>query len=272
MAPIIELNSVYKIFGKRPKNALSKLKAGATKEQLLEGNHIVGLQDISLSVNKGEVFVVMGLSGSGKSTLVRHINQLMRPTDGQVLIDGQDITQLEKKELLELRRTKMAMVFQRFGLMPHMTVLDNVSFGLKIRKFPKDERRAIAAKWVDRVGLSGYEDSFPRTLSGGMQQRVGLARALTGDPEILLMDEAFSALDPLIRRDMQSLLLDLQAELNKTILLITHDMDEAIRVANRMAILKDGILVQQGTSEDILQNPIDDYVADFVKDVRERNN
>jgi len=265
---LIEARHLTKIFGSSPKKALARLKAGATKEQLLtETGHTVGLHDVSISVERGEIFVVMGLSGSGKSTLIRHLNRLIDPTEGEIVIDGVDILALSIRELEIFRRQKMAMVFQRFGLFPHRTVIENVAYGLEIRGESRSSRRTKAAEWVATVGLAGYEDQYPSQLSGGMQQRVGLARALCTDAEILLMDEAFSALDPLIRSQMQDELTELQARLRKTIVFITHDLDEALRLGDRIAILKDGTLSQIGTPAEILLNPADAYVRAFVKDV-----
>jgi glycine betaine/proline transport system ATP-binding protein len=245
-----------------------RLKAGATKEQLLaETGDIVGLHDVSISVERGETFVVMGLSGSGKSTLIRHLNRLIDPTDGKVTIDGVDLMSLSIRELERYRRERMAMVFQRFGLLPHRTVAENVAYPLEIRGVAKKGRRGEALDWIETVGLDGYEDRYPAELSGGMQQRVGLARALCADAEILLMDEAFSALDPLIRGEMQDLLMKLQDRLKKTIVFITHDLDEALRLGDRIAILRDGTLSQVGTPAEILLTPADSYVRAFVKDV-----
>ncbi len=244
------------------------LKQGVSKGEIMEKTgHAVGLQDVSLSIEAGEIFVVMGLSGSGKSTLVRCLNRLIEPTSGQILIDGQDVLKLNDKGLRELRQRKMAMVFQRFGLLPHRTVLQNIAYGLEVQGVPRAEREERAMHWVETVGLKGWENSYPHQLSGGMQQRVGIARALCNDPEILLMDEPFSALDPLIRREMQEELISLQDKLHKTIIFITHDLDEALRLGDRIAILKDGKVVQVGTSEEILTRPADDYVAEFTRDV-----
>lgn len=264
----IELRNIYKIFGQSPQSVLKRAQAGETKDTLLnETGHTVGLSDVSLSIEAGEIFVIMGLSGSGKSTLIRHFNRLIEPTAGEILIDGADVLKFDKIQLRDLRRHKMSMVFQKFGLLPHRSVRDNVAYGLELQGIDAETRYEAAAKWIDTVGLSGYEDQLPTQLSGGMQQRVGLARALCTDPEILLMDEAFSALDPLIRSGMQDLLLDLQSKLDKTIVFITHDLDEALRIGDRIAILKDGLLVQVGRPADILMNPADDYVEEFVRDV-----
>ena len=268
---LIEIKHVYKIFGRNPTDALAKVKNGMGKEELLEKTgHNLGICDMSLSIEEGEIFVIMGLSGSGKSTLVRHINRLIDPTAGDIIVDGNNVMALDKNELLQFRRKMVSMVFQKFGLLPHKTIIENVAYGLAIQGVAKAERRQAAAKWIDRVGLSGYEVSYPRQLSGGMQQRVGLARALTTDPRVLLMDEPFSALDPLIRREMQDVLVELQKELHKTIVFITHDLDEALRLGDRIAILKDGQLIQCGTSKQIVNEPADDYVEEFVKDIRDK--
>ncbi len=266
--PLISISGLYKIFGNKPLSVLDQVKNGKNKEDLLaETGHTVGLKDINLEIYKGEIFVIMGLSGSGKSTMIRHFNRLIDPTEGKILVEGIDVMSLSQKDLEEFRRHKMSMVFQRFGLLPHRTVVDNVAYGLEIQGENKDKRLEKASEWLDTVGLKGYEQQFPSQLSGGQQQRVGLARALCTDAEILLMDEAFSALDPLIRSEMQDQLIELQSKLQKTIIFITHDLDEALRLGDRIAILKDGVLVQQGTPDDILLNPADDYVEAFVKDV-----
>lgn len=263
--PKIELRSITKIFGPDPLAALAKIRAGMTKEELLtRTGHELALCDVSLSVAEGEVFVVMGLSGSGKSTLIRHINRLIDPTEGEIIIDGINILELSIPALELYRRPKMGMVFQNFGLFPHRTVLDNVAYGLEIQGKPRAERHARANEWIESVGLAGYANRFPRQLSGGMQQRVGLARALCTDPEILLMDEAFSALDPLIRTQMQDELMTLQARLHKTIVFITHDFSEAVLLADRIAFLKDAQVVRTGTPKEILNDPGDDYVRSFV--------
>jgi len=258
----------YKIFGAHPKKWLEAAQGGMSKEELLaKSGHTLGLRDISLSIEEGSIYVIMGLSGSGKSTLIRHFNRLIEPSAGHILVDGVDVVSLNKRDLEVFRQKKMSMVFQRFGLFPHRTVLDNAAYGLTVQGVGKAEREQRAREWLEQVGLSGFENQYPHQLSGGMQQRVGLARALATDAEILLMDEAFSALDPLIRREMQDQLLQLQAKLNKTIVFITHDLDEALRLGNRIAILKDGELVQEGTPEDILLNPANDYVQSFLQDV-----
>ncbi|MCC8251777.1 quaternary amine ABC transporter ATP-binding protein [Vibrio campbellii] len=266
--PLIEISALYKIFGPKPKTVIERVKQGQSKDQILaDTGHTVGLKDINLQINKGEIFVIMGLSGSGKSTMIRHFNRLIDPTMGQILVEGVDVMQLSSKELEEFRRHKMSMVFQRFGLLPHRTVVDNVAYGLEIQGIKKEARIAKANEWLETVGLKGYENQYPAQLSGGQQQRVGLARALATDAEILLMDEAFSALDPLIRSEMQDQLIELQEKLHKTIIFITHDLDEALRLGDRIAILKDGELVQQGSPDEILLHPADEYVEAFVKDV-----
>ena len=264
----IQIKNLYKIFGKNPKSALEQVKDGVGKDELLEKhNHVLGLKDINLDIKEKSIQVVMGLSGSGKSTLIRHINRLIEPTDGSVVVDGEDVLKMNDESLRNFRRTKTAMVFQRFALLPHKTVLENTMFGLHIQNIDEKEANTRARRWIDRVGLSGYEEKYPQHLSGGMQQRVGLARALTNDGEILLMDEAFSALDPLIRKDMQDILLELQDELHKTVVFITHDLDEALKIGDRIAILKDGIMDQEGIPADILLSPKTQYVKDFVEDV-----
>lgn len=264
----LEVRNLYKIFGPRAKQVLPLVQQGASKAAMLQQtNHNVALNDISLSVEAGTTFVVMGLSGSGKSTLIRCLNRLIEPTSGEVLVDGTDILSLSRTEVQALRRHRLSMVFQRFGLLPHRTVLQNVAYGLAIQGMDRRQREAQARRWITTVGLGEYETWYPAQLSGGMQQRVGLARALATDPDILLMDEAFSALDPLIRREMQDELLRLQRQLHKTIVFITHDLDEALRLGDRIAILKDGRMVQEGTREDILLKPADTYVTAFVRDV-----
>ena len=267
-SPLIRIKNLYKIFGKNEKKVLELVKAGKSKDAILaETGHTVGLSDINLDIYPGEIFVIMGLSGSGKSTLIRHFNRLIEPTAGEIEIAGSDVMQLSSKDLQGFRRNKMSMVFQRFGLMPHRTVLENIGYGLQVKGVKKAEWKRCATQWLETVGLDGYANQYPRQLSGGQQQRVGLARALCTDADILLMDEAFSALDPLIRSEMQDQLIELQEKLHKTIVFITHDLDEALRLGDRIAILRDGVLVQQGTPVDILLNPIDDYVEAFVKDV-----
>lgn len=265
---LIKIEGLYKVFGKTPEKIMPMVKAGQSKDDILVNTaHTVGLKDINLEIGKGQIFVVMGLSGSGKSTLIRHLNRLIDPTEGKIIVDGEDIMKLDQKALEEFRRHRMSMVFQRFGLMPHRTVIENVAYGLTVQGVNKKERLAKALDWINTVGLSGYENQYPSQLSGGQQQRVGLARALCTDADILLMDEAFSALDPLIRSEMQDQLIELQEKLHKTIVFITHDLDEALRLGDRIAILKDGVLVQQGAPEDILLHPATDYVEAFVKDV-----
>ena len=264
----IEINNVYKIFGQRPNEVLPMVKNGSTKEQLLEETgHTIGLDNVSLKIEEGETFVCMGLSGSGKSTLIRHLNRLIDPTDGEILIEGTNVMSLNTEQLIDFRRHKMSMVFQRFGLFPHKTVLQNVGYGLEMQGLQPEKRNSVAMEKIEAVGLNGFENQFPAQLSGGMQQRVGLARALATNTDIMLMDEAFSALDPLIRSDMQKQLLDLQAELKKTIVFITHDLDESLRLGDHIGILNAGKLVQVGTPVDIIMNPADDYVEAFVKDV-----
>ncbi len=265
---VMDLRRVTKIFGDRSDMALAMLNSGASKMEVQQKTgQVVGLNDVSLSVERGEIFVVMGLSGSGKSTLIRHVNRLIDPTSGEVLVNGHDVLKMSLDELRAYRRSEVAMVFQNFGLLPHRTVIDNVAYGLEVRGAEKGERLETAARWIETVGLGGYEKSRPHELSGGQQQRVGLARALAMDTGILLMDEAFSALDPLIRSGMQEQLLDLQNKLHKTIFFITHDFNEAIKIGDRIAVLNDGELVQTGTPEDIIFNPADSYVSDFVRDV-----
>lgn len=264
----IEVENLYKIFGPHPKRALEAVKKGATKAEVMDKlKHGVGVNDASFQVEEGEIVVVMGLSGSGKSTLVRCINRLIEPTAGTVRIDGHDVTKLDDKGLRDLRLSKLAMVFQNFALFPHRTVVDNTAYGLEIKGVDPATRRQKAMEALDLVGLNGWEDSMPGQLSGGMQQRVGLARALALDADILLMDEAFSALDPLIRADMQDELINLQEKMQKTILFISHDLDEAIKLGDRIVLMKDGAIVQVGTAEDILTHPANDYVERFVENV-----
>ena len=266
---IIQLEEVFKIFGPQPRGrAFDLAKSGVHKNEVQkQSGHVVGLSDVSFSVQKGEIFVVMGLSGSGKSTAIRTVNKLHDVTHGQVLVDGVDVQRLEGKELQAFRREKMGMVFQHFALFPHRNVIDNVAYGLKVQKVDKNEREAAALNALRLVGLEPYADNATSELSGGMQQRVGLARALASDPDILLMDEAFSALDPLIRRQMQDELMTIQGEVQKTILFITHDLNEALRIGDRVCIMKDGVVVQIGTPEEILTQPATGYVAEFVQDV-----
>ena len=296
----IVVEQLYKVFGPRPHEALARVKAGASKQSLLtDSGHVLGLSDINLAIAEQEIFVIMGLSGSGKSTLIRHFNRLIEPTEGTISIDGQDVLKLARRDLEAFRRRKMSMVFQRFGLLPHRTVLQNVGYGLAVQNFDrvsmvfqrlfgllpnrtvlqnveygltmqnldKAEVNKRAMQWIEQVGLEGFEEHYPGQLSGGMQQRVGLARALATDAEILLMDEAFSALDPLIRTSMQDLLLDLQTKLNKTIVFITHDLDEALKLGDTIAILNDGMVVQAGDPQDIIMHPANEYIENFVQDI-----
>ncbi len=264
----VAIRDLYKIFGPRAALMTEHVRAGMSKDDLLDRHgHVVGLRAIDLDVAAHHIQVVMGLSGSGKSTLIRHINRLIESTAGRVLVDGVDVLGMTQQELREFRRSKASMVFQRFALMPHRTVADNVAYGLRVQGIDKAESAERSRHWIDRVGLTGYEDYYTTQLSGGMQQRVGLARALATDAEILLMDEPFSALDPLIRTDMQDILLDLQTELHKTIVFITHDLEEALRLGNNIAILRDGEAVQIGTPQEIVMRPADDYVAEFIKDI-----
>ena len=266
--PLIRVENLYKVFGCDPRSIMQLVREGRSKDEILaETGHTVGLRDINLEIEKGQIFVIMGLSGSGKSTLVRHLNRLIDPTEGAIYVGGIDVMKLSQTELEEFRRHRMSMVFQCFGLLPHRTVLENVAFGLSIQKVAKAEREEKAREWLRSVGLDGYEDQYPSQLSGGQQQRVGLARALCTDPEILLMDEPFSSLDRLIRSGMQDLLVELQDKLHKTIVFITHDLDEALRLGHQIAILKDGVLSQVGRPEEILRNPADDYVEAFVREV-----
>ncbi|WP_034332900.1 glycine betaine/L-proline ABC transporter ATP-binding protein [Bacillus sp. J37] len=264
----ISVKDVSKIFGKNTKKAAQLLKQGKSKQEILkETGSTVGVNRANFEVYPGEIFVIMGLSGSGKSTLVRMFNRLIEPTSGQVLIDGEDIVSMNKEELRNVRRKKLSMVFQKFALFPHRSVLENTEYGLEIQGVEKSDRKKRALEALKLVGLEGYEQQFPSQLSGGMQQRVGLARALANDPDILLMDEAFSALDPLIRKDMQDELLELQSTMEKTIIFITHDLDEALRIGDRIALMKDGNIVQIGSPEEILMNPSNEYVERFVEDV-----
>lgn len=264
----VSIKNVDKIFGPNPKSVVKYIKDGMSKIEILEKtNHTVGVYDVSVDIEEGEFFVIMGLSGSGKSTLVRCINRLIEPTAGTISIDGVDVTKADKKSLIETRRKKVSMVFQRFGLLPHRTVLENVCFGLEIQETDEEEAKEKAMETIELVGLKGYEEKYPSELSGGMQQRVGLARALTNDPDVILMDEAFSALDPLIRKQMQEEILDLQDTMKKTIIFITHDLDEALKLGDRIMIMKDGAVVQIGEPEEILMNPANLYVEDFVREV-----
>ena len=264
----IEVKNLVKVFGSQPQKALDLLKKGLSKEHILaETGLTIGVNNVSFTVNEGEVFVVMGLSGSGKSTILRCLNRLIEPSSGAVIIDGVDITKLKSQELRQVRQKKMSMVFQQFALLPHRTVLQNAVYGLEVYGVSKAEREERALERLAMVGLAGYEHSYPDELSGGMKQRVGLARALTNDPDILLMDEAFSALDPLIREEMQDELLNLQQKMNKTIVFITHDLSEALKLGDSIAFVRDGSLVQVGTPEEIIRDPADDYVAKFARGV-----
>ena len=264
----IEVRNLYKIFGKNQQKAIEMLQDGATKEEVLEKNNsTVGVDDASFDVKEGEIFVIMGLSGSGKSTLLRCVNRLIEPTAGSIKVDGQEVRDFDKEELRKFRETEFGMVFQNFALLPHRTVLENAMFGLEIQKIEEEERISRTKEALELVGLDGWEDQYPEQLSGGMQQRVGLARALAVDPEILLMDEPFSALDPLIKKEMQNKLLDLYEEMERTILFITHDLDEALKLGDRIAIMKEGRIIQVGDHEEILTNATNEYVEEFVEDV-----
>lgn len=264
----IVVNGLVKVFSNNPTKALNLLNQGKSKAEILkETGQTVGINNVSFTVNRGEVFVIMGLSGSGKSTILRCLNRLIDPTAGSVIIDGIDITKLKDVDLRKMRQKKTAMVFQQFALLPHRTVLQNTVYGLEVQGVPKQEREQHALNALALVGLKGWESKYPSQLSGGMKQRVGLARALANDADILLMDEAFSALDPLIREEMQDELLSLQQKMNKTIVFITHDLNEALKLGDRIAFVRDGALVQIGTSEEIIKNPADDYVAKFVRGV-----
>ncbi|MBL1405403.1 MAG: glycine betaine/L-proline ABC transporter ATP-binding protein [Rhizobiales bacterium] len=264
----ISIKNLYKIFGPKADLYMDAVKAGLSKSDLLEKHHhVLGLDNVSLDIPARGIQVIMGLSGSGKSTLIRHINRLIEPTSGEMIVDGENVLSMDAKTLRDFRRFKASMVFQKFALLPHKNVAQNVAYGLNIQGVKEDDAKKRSLKWIDRVGLSGFEKRYPSELSGGMQQRVGLARALATDADILLMDEAFSALDPLIRTDMQNILLDLQTELHKTIVFITHDLDEALHIGDNIAILRDGAIIQKGTAPEIILKPSDDYVADFIKDV-----
>ncbi len=266
--PKIICKNVWKIFGSYPERTLENLDYSLSRAEVqVQTGHVIGVNDVSFDIKKGETFVVMGLSGSGKSTLVRCISRLIEPTAGEIFVDGENIMTYNNAQLTELRRFRMSMVFQHFGLFPHRKVIDNISFGLEIRGMDKKVRKAKAMEVLEKVGLHGWADHYPRELSGGMQQRVGLARAMAVDPEILMFDEPFSALDPLIRREMQDELLNIQAEVHKTMMFITHDFLEAIKMGDRIAIMKDGVVVQIGTSEEIVTDPIDNYVREFTEDV-----
>ena len=264
----VVIRNLFKIFGNNPKMGLEHVQNGMGKSDLLEQHgQVLGLRDINVEMGEGQVTVIMGLSGSGKSTLIRHLNRLIEPTAGEILVDGQDVMSYSKKQLKQLRQSNMSMVFQKFALLPHRTVLQNAGMAMRIRGEDESAIEVEAYKWLDRVGLKGVENQYPHQLSGGMQQRVGIARALTSNAPIMLMDEAFSALDPLIRTDMQNLLLELQQDLHKTIVFITHDLDESLKIADHLVILKDGHIVQQGEPQDILLNPKDPYIEDFVGDI-----
>lgn len=268
MGTILEVKHLSKLFGKKQKAALEMIKAGKSKSAIFKRTGVtVGVYDASFEVQEGEIFVIMGLSGSGKSTLVRMLNRLIEPSTGSILLEGRDISKMSVDQLREVRRHDMNMVFQSFALFPHKTILENTEFGLELRGVPKQERREIAKRALDQSGLLEVRDQYPDQLSGGMQQRVGLARALANSPKILLMDEAFSALDPLIRRDMQDELLELQETMKQTIIFISHDLNEALRIGDRIALMKDGQIMQIGTGEDILTNPANDFVREFVEDV-----
>lgn len=263
----LQAEHLYKVFGRRPDQAVQKLESGTARDELRADGTTAAVIDASFTVEPGQTFVVMGLSGSGKSTLLRMLNGLLEPTAGKVLFDGQDLTALSPAELRHVRSTKISMVFQHFALFPHRSVLENAGYGLEVQGVPRAERERRATEALEMTGLAGWEKSWPDELSGGMQQRVGLARALATDADLLLMDESFSALDPLIRRDMQDQLLELQKRLKKTIVFITHDLNEAMRLGDRIAVMRDGEIVQLGTAEDILVTPANDYVASFTKDV-----
>ena len=266
--PKIVIEHLIKIYGEKPHAALKLFRSGGTRESILkETGNVLGIADVSMTINQGELFVIMGLSGSGKSTLVRCINRLINPTSGHIYIDGEDIAHVDEKRMREIRLTKASMVFQKFGLLPHRTVAENVEYGLKVKGIDKAKRRQKAVETLEIVGLGEWADYLPSSLSGGMQQRVGLARALATDADILLMDEAFSALDPLIRREMQDELLRLQKELHKTIVFISHDIQEALKIGDRIAVMKDGAIVQIGTPEDMITQPADDYISAFTEDV-----
>ena len=264
----IKVENLIKVFGNNPKRGVGFLKEGLTKDEIMEKSGLaVGVAGVSFEVEEGQLLVVMGLSGSGKSTLIRLVNRLIEPTAGKVFVDGVEVTEMKQDELRELRRKKFGMVFQRFALFPHKTIVENVEYGLEIQKVKKEERKEKALQALELVGLKGWENNYPQQLSGGMQQRVGLARALAVDPDILLMDEAFSALDPLIKKEMQDELILLQNRVQKTIIFITHDLDEALKLGDKIILMKDGAIVQEGTPEEILTNPATEYVEKFVEDV-----
>lgn len=264
----IAIRNLYKIFGDDPTSVLDEVKAGMSKSELMDTyNHVLALNNINVDIKESDITVMMGLSGSGKSTLIRHLNRLIEPTSGEVELDGTNIVDLNQKELRRLRREEMSMVFQHFALLPHRTVLENAGMALDVRGVPKAEFEGEANKWLERVGLQGLGEQYPHQLSGGMQQRVGIARALSSNSPVMLMDEAFSALDPLIRTDMQDLLLDLQEELKKTVVFISHDLDEALKLADHLVILNEGHVVQQGEPQEILMAPNDPYIVDFISDI-----
>lgn len=264
----ITIENVTKVFGKKTPQALELLKQQKSKQEIFKETGVtVGVNNVSFTVEEGEIFVIMGLSGSGKSTLVRMFNRLIDPTEGNIYVDDENLSTMDKKALRQVRREKMSMVFQNFGLFPHRSILENTEYGLEIQGVDKSERQEKAQKALDNAGLGDYKDQLPKQLSGGMQQRVGLARALANDPEILLMDEAFSALDPLIRREMQDELIELQSNVKKTIIFITHDLNEALRIGDKIALMKDGSIVQIGSPEEILTHPANDYVEKFIEDV-----
>jgi len=266
--PKIRIEHLIKIYGEKPRTGLKLFREGGTRDSILqETGQVLGIADVSVTVNKGELFVVMGLSGSGKSTLVRCINRLINPTSGNIYLDGEDIAHVDEQRMREIRLTKVSMVFQRFGLFPHKTVAENVEYGLKVRGTDKAQRRQKALTTLEVVGLSQWADYLPSSLSGGMQQRVGLARALATDADILLMDEPFSALDPLIRREMQDELLRLQKQLHKTIVFISHDIHEALKIGDHIGVMKDGYIVQIGTPEELITQPADDYIRAFIQDI-----
>lgn len=268
MSTMLEVKNLFKVFGETPEDAFTLIEQGLNKDQIFEQTGLtVGVKDVSLSINEGEIFVIMGLSGSGKSTLVRLLNRLIEPTRGSVLLKGSDIAHISDHELRQVRRQNISMVFQNFALMPHMTVIENTAFGLELAGVPEAQRHQAAKAALERVGLDAYCESYPDELSGGMKQRVGLARALTNDPDILLMDEAFSALDPLIRTEMQDELIRLQNDDKRTIVFISHDLDEAMRIGDRIAIMQDGVVVQVGTPDEILHQPANDYVSSFFRGV-----
>lgn len=264
----ISIRHLYKIFGSNPQTALERVRAGMTKTELMaQHRHVLGLRDINVEMQAGAITVIMGLSGSGKSTLIRHVNRLIEPTAGEILINGENVLAYDETRLRDLRRAGMSMVFQHFALLPHRTVLDNAGMAQAVRGIRRESYERDARMWLDRVGLGGQGGQYPHQLSGGMQQRVGIARALTSNAPIMLMDEAFSALDPLIRTDMQDLLLELQGELRKTIVFISHDLDEALKLADHLVILKDGSVIQQGEPQEILLHPNDPYIVDFISDI-----